>query len=413
MAPGPRGSLYVSVPKAGNTVLARLDASGRPSPGWPKLIKGASPCGLLLPVNDGSVRVVCQFPDDQTTEGPPPERAFAFDAGGRPLPGWPVELPCCFTGRVIGDELTVYVEEVVGSDFEVGWIVTVTADGTVHQGSKVPLVPGFRTWAVGPDGVAYGIVTDFGADPSAVKTSQLWAVGPAGVPAGFPVAIDGIVSPPAFDAAGRIHVIVGAAWQRPTRTLVFAPDARALDAGSGELDIAASGECAGIEGSCERPAPPLVSRDGTTFVIGSSGGRMTVVGVGPSGQLLGTAWPYRSDAAQQPSVICPVGIDGPCDSINLAAPAIGPGGVLYLLHAAVNRSVGGSMAAIGPDGRGVSGWPVGLRRSGSAFWSVVVAPDGTAYALAIEPETGGEYSATVLAVAPDSTVLYTTTIIDP
>jgi len=59
------------------------------------------------------------------------------------------------------------------------------------------------------------------------------------------------------------------------------------------------------------------------------------------------------------------------------------------------------------------GWPVELRRPGAEFWSVVVGSDGTAYVLAIEPEPGDTTSATVLAIAPDSSVLYRTTIIDP
>ena len=50
---------------------------------------------------------------------------------------------------------------------------------------------------------------------------------------------------------------------------------------------------------------------------------------------------------------------------------------------------------------------------GAEFASVVVGSDGTAYALAIEPETGGKFSASILAIAPDSTVLYTTTIVEP
>jgi hypothetical protein len=56
---------------------------------------------------------------------------------------------------------------------------------------------------------------------------------------------------------------------------------------------------------------------------------------------------------------------------------------------------------------------VGLRRTGSEFWSIVVGSDGTAYALAVEPEAGDSYSASILAFAPDSTVLYTTTIVEP
>jgi len=40
-------------------------------------------------------------------------------------------------------------------------------------------------------------------------------------------------------------------------------------------------------------------------------------------------------------------------------------------------------------------------------------PDGTTYALAIEPESGGKSSGTVLAIAPHSTVLWSTTIVEP
>jgi hypothetical protein len=84
-----------------------------------------------------------------------------------------------------------------------------------------------------------------------------------------------------------------------------------------------------------------------------------------------------------------------------------------LLHPPRAATLGGSIVAIGPDGRARPGWPVGLKRSGAEFWSVVVAPNGTAYALAIEPEPGDSSSASILAIAADSTVLWTTTIIDP
>ena len=51
--------------------------------------------------------------------------------------------------------------------------------------------------------------------------------------------------------------------------------------------------------------------------------------------------------------------------------------------------------------------------AGAAFRSVVVAGDGTAYAVGVEPEAGGGFSATILAIASDSTVLWTTTIVEP
>ncbi|MBF8289922.1 MAG: hypothetical protein HW391_890, partial [Chloroflexi bacterium] len=58
-------------------------------------------------------------------------------------------------------------------------------------------------------------------------------------------------------------------------------------------------------------------------------------------------------------------------------------------------------------------WPVELRRAGSEFWTVVVGPDGTVHALAIEPEAGGGSSATILAIASDSSVIYGTTVVEP
>ena len=68
--------------------------------------------------------------------------------------------------------------------------------------------------------------------------------------------------------------------------------------------------------------------------------------------------------------------------------------------------------AIAPDGNVRPGWPVYLTRAGAAFWSVVVGSDGIAYALAVEPEANGRTSATILAISPDSTVDYRTTVVD-
>ncbi|HET9519690.1 MAG TPA: hypothetical protein VFO73_01435, partial [Candidatus Limnocylindrales bacterium] len=94
-------------------------------------------------------------------------------------------------------------------------------------------------------------------------------------------------------------------------------------------------------------------------------------------------------------------------------PAVSPDRILYLALQASDATVGGSLVAVDPDGRVRPGWPVGLTRPGAEFWSVVVGPDGTAYALAIEPEGSDASSATILAIAPDSTVRWTTTIIEP
>ena len=417
MAPGRGATLFVSIPGSDGTVLVLLDRDGSPLRGWPIGLPASSYCRLLLPVDDGSVRVVCYI-GDPNADGAMPVWAFAFDAGGRPLAGWPVDLTCCsdglVIGRVIGDTLTVHERQYRGDSVD-GWIVSVAADGTVRNGERVTYSNCCSDiWAVGPGGVAYRIVLHFD-DTGAATTSELVAVGPTGLFAGFPVVIRGIASKPAFDAAGRIHVTVATVtvatpFDGPARTLVLGADGQAVVGGSGELGMVATCEGVGIEGTCVNPAPPLVGPDGTTFVVGAYFNSTTVVRVDPSGQVM-AGWPYRSDAGHQSKGICPTG--AACEGYSLAAPAIGPDNVLYLLHAARGTSVGGSIVAVGPDGRVVAGWPVELRRPGAEFWSVATGPTANAYALAIEPETGGTSSATVLAIAPDSTVLYRTTIIDP
>lgn len=415
MAPGPDGTLYVSIPRRGGSVLALLGSTGRPRPGWPITVTDSSSCELLLPHADGSVRAIC------TLENPDgdifgPIGAFAFASNGRLLAGWPVDLgdhgaEGYSAGRVIGDELVIYAWATLGEAREAGsaWIMTVAAGGAVRQGTKVPFVNCCdQRWAIGPDGVAYGSINQYGTDASAPKSSELHAVSFAGASAGFPIAIDGLASEPAFDAAGHIHVTGATETNGRARTFVYDAAGRTIG-GSGDLGVRATDECVGIEGSCEAPAAPLVGPDGTTFVIGSDNGTI-VVGVSPSGRVM-AGWPYRSGAGPQSTGACPPG--AACDSTNLALPALGPGNVVYLLRSAAAASVGGSIVALGSNGRERASWPVELRRPGAEFWSVVVGSDGTAFALMIEPEEAGASSATVLAIAPDSTVLYRTTVIDP
>jgi hypothetical protein len=289
MASGPGGGVFVSIPKAGGSVLALLDRSGRPRPGWPIQVADSTECGLLLPVNDGSVRVVCNATDLPQPEDDQAEvRAFAFDADGRMMAGWPVQLrlgwPAGYAGYMLGDELIHFVEQRLphtpGTDTDSyeAWVTRVAANGSIRTGVRVPRIETgcCARWAVGPHGVAYGVVHQFGESPSAPKSSKLLALDVAGVPSGFPVTLEGIISPPAFDPFGRIHLTVDMGPDGPTRTLVFEANGRAFDNGSGDLEVRASDSCVGIEGSCEVPAAPLVGPDERTFVIGASYDSTTV-----------------------------------------------------------------------------------------------------------------------------------------
>jgi hypothetical protein len=374
-------------------------------------------CWQLLPVDDGSVRVVCAADNSIAEQGP--TRAFAFAADGRALPGWPIELPsvCCAEGRVMGNALTLYAREYPGETVD-GWIVSVAPDGSVRNGERVTYPHCCDDlWAVGPNGVAYRVIL-YGDETGAPARSELaMAIGPEGLIAGFPVTISAIASTPAFDAAGRIHltvapVTVTSPYRGPARTLVFDTDGQAVEGGSGDLGFVAEAMCVGLEGSCGGPAAPLVGADGTTFVIAAGFDSTTAARVSASGQVM-AGWPYRSEARHESKVTCVPPPDTCEGGYNVTNPAIGPDNVLYLVHAAVTSSAGGSIVAIGQDGRVVAGWPVALQRPGAEFWSVVVGSDGIVYALAVEPEAGDTSSASILAFARDSTVLYTTTVIEP
>lgn len=414
VAPAPDGMLYVLVSRQDGGVLARLDGSGEPRPGWPITIPDAPSCAVLLPAADGSVRVLCQA--EVLGGGVTPVRAFAFDQNGRLRAGWPIELACCPDGlivaRVIGDDLVMNERE-LDPEFVTSRVTTIAADGTIHRGEAATYAHCCQElMSIGPDGVVYRVTPD--SDISGENSAELSAIGPAGVMPGFPIVIDGIVSPPAFDGAGRIHLTVGTPTAGgietgPARTLVLDTAGREVIGGSGNLGFAARDSCDGIEGTCSRPAAPLVGPDGTTFVVGGTYNDTAVAAISPIGEVL-AGWPYRSNADVQPSSICDVDT---CEGYSLAAPALGPEHVLYLIHRAADETVGSSIVAVGLDGRVRDGWPVELTRADSQFRSVVVGSDGTAYALVIEPEGDDATSATILAIAPDSTVLYSTTLVEP
>jgi hypothetical protein len=404
MAPGPGGNLFVAIPRPGGSVIALLDRTGAPRPGWPIVVKDSTWCDLVLPVADGSVRLVCTLenPDGNRFE---PVGAVAFDSTGRLMPGWPADLQgFSVTGRVVGDDLTLFtrrsLDDVVkaGQPTTDGGLMTVAADGVISNGTRVPEL---GAGTVGPDGVAYGVTGD--------DASDIWAVDLSGMRTGWPVTFDGFASGPAFGPGGRVAVIVGSPTNGTSQVLVFDRDGNAVRGRSAAIPIVTVDENWGTAGGCPPwPKPPLVASDGTIFIFSEA--TPAVMAVDPSLKLM-PGWPYRPAA---PLVLRDeryVKEDAYCPSI--AIPAVGPDTTLYLPLQAADATVGGSIVAVGPDGRLRPGGPVELKRPGAESWSVIVGSEGTVYVLAIEPEGVNASSATILAIAPDSTVLWTTTIIDP
>ncbi len=417
MAPGQDGTLYVAIPKSDGSVLTLLDQGGRPLPGWPIEIPGATSCGLLLPVADGSVRAVC------TLENPgnlfDPIAAFAFDSTGGPLAGWPVELADFYmAGRMVGDDLVLAMTwslgDVIADDqpSTEGGLVVVAADGTLTNGVRLPdpwsccveAVAGGP--AIGPDGVAYFVGVERDADVGFDEVNRITALDLSGVRAGWPITFDGTGSRPAFGPDGQVVVTVSSYVRGSTRVLMFDPDGTASSSAELYLQTSSYAETGGCQPG--QPQAPLIDGTGRIFVWSEMDDR--ILALDPSLVPRG-GWPYQTATTLVRPDSRYIKEDAFCP--GLTVPTAGPDGTLYLSVQAASATAGGNLVAIDPVGRELAGWPVGLRRPGSEFWSVVVGADGTVYALAVELESSRTSSASVVAIARDSSVLYTTTIIDP
>jgi hypothetical protein len=325
--------------------------------------------------------------------------------------GWPVRLkpPTAFG---MGTELTVLTERSV-NDAEgatVSHDATVTivgADGTVHDGTPVglPLDQFGARWAVGPDGVAFGV----GGTAEGAAIGAITALDRSGARRGWPVKVEGVGSAPVFGSDGQIVVTLGSAKEHTSRVSVFDMGGQATS--SGLLPIATA-ERSEDTGGCTVSVPqaPIVAQTGAIFVYSELNG--SIYALDPGLSVL-NGWPFEPATSL---AIARPGIESEHEAGYCPSPVVpvaGPDGTLALSLEPRNSKVGGSLVAVGMDGRVRSGWPVELKRPGSEFWSVAVGSDGTTFALAVEPEAGGKSSESILAIAPDSTVRYSTTIIDP
>jgi hypothetical protein len=414
LAPGPDGGVYVAIPvRSGPALLLLLDRAGRPRPGWPVAIKGTSSCGRPFPVSDGSVRIGCSTRDLPHPGLDNPEvDAFSFDADGRLADGWPVKLGAP-TAYGMGPDLTAVVER-RSDDPSTGGVLsheaavtTVDAGAGVQTGTWVALdLDRFGDrWAVGPDGVAYSVrETD-----EDVERSVITAMDVAGLRAGWPVTVEGFGSVAGFGSDGQITVLFGSAKRHTSHVSVFNGEGKGVT--SGVLPFVTA-ERTGETGGCSvgEPQAPVVAPNGTIFAYSELD--PSVYSLTPS-LAVKQGWPFEPATSlataraglesEHEAGYCPTPV----------VPGVGSDGTLVLALEARTSKLGGSLVAVGEDGRVRTGWPVELKRAGAEFWSVIAGPDGTAFALAIEPEPGGKSSASILAIAPDSTVRWTTTIVDP
>jgi hypothetical protein len=283
----------------------------------------------------------------------------------------------------------------------------IASDGSIRRGAALPEdgAWAFSGGQIGPDGTAYSVHDGTGQAEGAPEVSRITGVDLSGVRAGWPVKIDGIASEPAFGSGGRIVLTVGSRARTTSRVAVLDGNGNVV-ARSATLPIQTA--VSGVDCVPWTPRTPLTAADGSVFVWSDLDTRIFAL---DASLKVKPGWPYRPATW----LVAP-GHDDPRYELNCSrptAPGVGPDGTLYLPLQPRGESVGGTLVAVDPDGRDHPGWPVTLRRPGAEFQNVVVGSDGTLFALAVEPEAGDSASATILAIDPDSTVRYRTTIIAP
>jgi hypothetical protein len=405
LATNDEGEVFATIPARSGVVVLRLSADGRLATGWPVVLPDVVACSAAMPVAGGTIRIVCSGGDDAGL------RAWALDAAGLVLPGWPAEVPGgprLHDQRVIGDALLVIAGELTqqqdasGMPFFDASITAIDAAGQVHRGPVERASFGVR-WRFGPDGVAYG-VEDEDRDTYPPTASRIRATGLEGPRIGWPVLTDLVAGAAAFGLDGRIAVTGADLEGDESRVFVFLPDGRRI-VRSEPLPLR-TGEIHSEGGVI--PAPPLITDDGRMAVVADLDERARAVALEPGGEAVERwPWPFEAGSGLVHPGYCPPEFELGC-AFEAVTPSIGLGGVLYLPLA------DGSLIALDAHGRILPGWPVGLRRAGSTFWAVITGRDGVTYALAVEPEGGaGRFSASILAIAPDSTVLSVTTIAEP
>ncbi len=337
LAPGPDGTLLVSIPTATGSVLALLDGEGMPLPGWPIAMRDS--CNLLQPLDGGSVLVVCHT---LRFEPPADVRAFAFEPGGHPRAAWPVQLGrgVPFTGRMVGDVLTLAVGDY--DTVPTVSVLQVTPDGAIRRGTAAAHECCYG-WTVGPDGTAYGSLSD----PSSRQDSLITAVDSVGLQDGWPVLFDGRGSAPALAPDGRIVVAAGPFNGDSSRVVVFDRTGNGVAATSADLPLkvvwpigAGDVDC----GPAGRPQAPIIGNDGTIFVWSELDDAVLAL---DRSLAIRPGWPFEPSRPLQRRSYLDPRAELSCSS--LAIPAVGPDGTLYLPLQARDETVGGSLVEVGSD----------------------------------------------------------------
>lgn len=385
-----------------------VDGKGFPARGWPVAVEGWScdnPNGIPWPPvasDDGAVTVTCV--SDETPEGRFWTAAFRFDGSGEVRSAWYLEgITQDHAPRVVGDQLLAVHRRADGQEVTLPdgssayryatteWLERVGVGSTATKGTAVPSDVAGGSLAIGPDGIAYDV------------DSKVTAFDMDGLRPGWPVAVDGVPSRPAFGPDGRIYltVTVNDPDAPATTRLVAIDRGGRVVVESAPLPIAGTLAWTGA-GPDNRPIAPLVAPDGSVaYVIGQADGVASVYAIDEAGRVV-DGWPYRAPGAMQTRGGCDPPATG-CGEWRADA-AVGRDGTLYVPLEQGRSGRGGSAVAIQRDGSLLAGWP-GDWCADDACWSMVPGSNGSvaAFMLSHEEPTadGAVASAAVLAVGTD------------
>jgi len=409
-APTLDGGLYVALTHHAREVVMLLDNRGRPVAGWPRTIP-AGTCWQLLAAADGTARLLCDAPTGIDDDGlqAPVTRIYALRPDARAVSGWPIDVESAFTGRMIGNDLELLVRPYGGDMAETATetvhVVEVGPHGAVARtGPEVSFECCENDFGLGPDGTAV-VTTHNGEYDSATTDVMVFDVDGAG--SGSPIRLDGVASGPSFDARGRIYLALTPPTGSGTRRIELDHDGNRVGPQPTLWPFSATPSSIGMDDR-QASGELVVSDDGVAFVLDETSG--TAVLAIDRADTVPDSWPYRSRLGPQRDDDC--GDDTGCPSLRVP-PVAGADGTLFVaLAAAEGSSAGGRIVALDRSAHVRAGWPVILKRPGSAFWLLTPNPTGGLWALAIEPEAN-DFSATMLSISPAGSVRWATTIVEP
>jgi hypothetical protein len=331
--------------------VSRLDAEGTPMPGWP--IQVANFCSGTATDGLDRVYVACEGGEAGST-------IHGFDAAGAVAEGWPVDLPAPI-GTVTLNDFTAICGRILSP-------LALASDGVLYM----------STWdeskrllhAFDPNG------TERRGWPRPLPADDEFGCG------GFAVLADGTVRAWGYEGPPPVELELGyGPFAQRTVFTAFGADGATLPGWPIESDGTGSGALIGADGTLyhvsengdvwargadgrpkpgwphepgERSMTPYLAPDGRLVLL-SSFGSGTIIALGADGKVV-AGWPQRLLVSRA----SPCVFFGDTDCFSLVDPVFGSDGRLHLALAPIADGLGGSILALGPDGRVPSGWPFQL-----------------------------------------------------